>query len=92
MMETPEAQAWYIRDALARLVANARYSLIEISRRTDTAYRSVQRYLTVNGADKDLPPLPFVINLLALMSGDDSVPQVDSPGQWIDDTLREFRG
>lgn len=90
MRENEYAQA--IRDALAKLADDTHYDMRRVSRETGVPYRTVNRYLTVNGNDQKIPPLPFVVQFLELLARDPHVVEVESPGQFLDHVLQQFSG
>ena len=85
-----QRNAWAIRDQLAHLARDANYDMMRVSRETGVPYRTVNRYLTIDGKDKEVPPLPFVIQLLRLMAQDPRVHEVSSVGEFFDRALQKF--
>lgn len=81
-----------VRDALAKLAADTHYDMRRVARETRVPYRTVNRYLTVDGKDQKVPPLTFAVQFLKLLADDPHVIEVQSAGQFLDSVLGELNG
>ena len=62
--------AWAVRGELSRRALKAYGSFPEIAKALNASKKTVYRYLTPEGKDKTMPPLPFVVELVALLQSD----------------------
>lgn len=68
-------QAWAVRDELRVRALKAYGSYPVLAKAMGMPHKTVYRYLTEDGKDRRIPPLPFVVQLVELLrtehGGDD---------------------